>query len=103
MIRLVIGWILIAAAATTLGRDAILGYERGHLALAPLGEVWYALDRGSLNLLQAVTERYLHPFLWDPILFTFIGLPAAPLFAVLGALLLVWVRRSRQGRRRWRR
>ena len=30
------------------------------------GELWYALDRGSLNFAQAITQRYLHPALWDP-------------------------------------
>lgn len=32
---------------------------------AALGDVWYGLDPGSLNLLQAVTQRYLSPALWD--------------------------------------
>ncbi len=103
MIRLVIAWFLVACAIMTLGRDAFLGYERGHFALAPLGEIWYAIDRGSLNLVQAVVERYVHPFVWDPVLFTIIGLPAAPFFAFLALILFFWVWRSRQGRRRWRR
>jgi len=63
------------------------------LSLRPLGQLWYSLDSASLNLVQAVIERYLLPALWDPLLLTFLTWAAAPVFAVLGLLCLWLVRR----------
>ncbi len=36
---------------------------------APAGRVWYQTHTGSLNLIQAVTERYVSQTLWDEVLF----------------------------------
>ncbi len=55
----------------------------------PLGRLWYALDPGSLNLTQAVVERYIWPPLWDPVLITVLQWPAAAVLAVPGMGLLV--------------
>jgi nitrate reductase gamma subunit len=29
------------------------------------GQVWYELHASSLNLIQAVVQRYLHPAIWE--------------------------------------
>ncbi len=55
----------------------------------PLGRLWYALGPGSLNLTQAVVERYIWPPLWDPVLITVLQWPAAAVLAVPGMGLLV--------------
>ena len=34
-----------------------------------LGQVWFAVDPGSLNTLQAAVERGLTPLLWDYLIF----------------------------------
>ena len=31
-----------------------------------LGSWWYWLDPGSLNFVQAITQRYVAPWVWDP-------------------------------------
>ena len=33
---------------------------------SPLGQTWYQSHRESLNGLQAFTQRYLFPEIWDP-------------------------------------
>jgi len=64
--------------------------DSGVLSFQPLGQLWYSLDPGSLNLLQAVIERYVMVALWDPLLLTILTWGAAPCLAVV-ALLLLWL------------
>lgn len=59
-----------------LGADAVRSLDQGALSLKPLGQVWYEADAGSLNLAQAVVERYLFPELWHPVITTFLSWPA---------------------------
>ena len=54
----------------------------------PLGALWFSIDPFSLNLVQAVIERYVWEPLWDPVLVAVLQLPAAPVFGVLGVLLI---------------
>jgi hypothetical protein len=46
-----------------------------------------------------VVERYIHPFLWDPIIINVLLAPAAVLFLAIGILFaLVFRRRARRRR-----
>ena len=40
----------------------------GHDVMRSAGEIWYELRPGSLNLAQAIVQRYLHPDLWQRLL-----------------------------------
>jgi hypothetical protein len=83
----VIGGLLLMMAAAAFGWDAYRYFAAGGpFRLSAAGELWYALDPGSLNLLQAGIQRRLWPELWDPGLVTVLLWPAV---AVLGALGLV--------------
>jgi hypothetical protein len=46
-----------------------------------------------------VVERYIHPFLWDPIIINVLLAPAAVLFLVIGVLLSLRFRRRKRRRR----
>jgi hypothetical protein len=78
----------------TLAVAALAGAGFALAAGGPrLGEVWFALDPFSLNLVQAVIQRYLHPALWDqvavPVLLSSavtVALVGAALFALLAWL-----------------
>ena len=50
--------------------------------MVPSGEFWFTLHVGSLNLAQAVIQRYIHPALWDPVID---GLLQWPAWSLLGA------------------
>ncbi len=39
----------------------------GHDVTRSAGEIWYALEPGSLNLSQAIVQRYLLPEFWDQV------------------------------------
>lgn len=52
-----------------------------------LGELWYQVSPSSLNMLQAGTQRYLHPDVWDRVLLPIVLQPAWMVFAVPGIVL----------------
>jgi ABC-type Fe3+ transport system permease subunit len=71
---------LLVLAATGQGSDS---------EIMPLGKLWYSLNPASLNLVQAVIERYIWEPLWDSVLLAVLQWPAAPAFGLLGVLLMV--------------
>ena len=89
----VIGWIALLFGAAVLVRDVLVWIDTKHWAPIALGQLWYDLNRSSLNLVQAVTQRYIHPFLWDPIIVGILLYWAFAVLIVLGALLLVVFRK----------
>jgi hypothetical protein len=89
----VIGWIVLLAGAAVLVRDGLVWIDTKHWAPIALGQLWYELNRSSLNLVQAVVQRYIHPFLWDPIIVSILLSWAFAVLMFLGALLLVLFRR----------
>jgi hypothetical protein len=85
----VIGWIVLLFGGAVLVRDVLVWIDTKHWAPIALGQLWYQLNRSSLNLVQAVIQRYIHPFLWDPIIVSVLLCWAFAVLMVLGALLLV--------------
>ena len=55
---------------------------------AGLGTVWYGLHPSSLNGAQAGIQRFVNPFLWDPVISTLLQVP---LFLACGALGLLFL------------
>jgi hypothetical protein len=98
MIGRLIGWIIFLAGAAVLVRDVSVWIDTGHWAPLVLGQLWYSLNRSSLNLVQAVTQRYIHPFLWDPIIVSVLLSWAFAVLMFLGLLLLVLFRKRQERR-----
>jgi hypothetical protein len=83
-----IGGILLVAGLAALGSDLWHWGQTGAFRLSAAGELWFRLHPGSLNLTQAVVQRYLLPELWDPVIITILLWPAALVLAVPGLVLL---------------
>ena len=96
----IIGWVLISCAVVVLAAELLRYFQTGDYRVIAAGQLWFDLHRGSLNLAQAVIQRYLYPVLWDAGVAPLLQLPA---WAVLGlpGLLLAWLCRARPPRRRW--
>lgn len=92
-----IGWLLLIGAAVTLGADLLSYLDLDIWKSTPAGQVWFNLSPNSLNLSQAVVQRYLLPFLWDPMI-TWILLQ--PAFAVLGVPAIVFIFLGHKQKRR---
>jgi hypothetical protein len=98
MIGRLIGWIVLLAGLSVLVRDGLVWIDTAHWAPIALGQLWFDLSPSSLNLVQAVVQRYIHPFLWDPIIVSVLLCWASAVFIALGLLILVLSsRRSRSG------
>ena len=55
----------------------------------PLGQVWYTESPLSLNAFQVGVQRYLIPWLWDPVI---VKILLKPVWIVMvGATLLLWL------------
>ena len=77
-----LGQLFALFAILVLGLAAWLGFAGQDLA-QPAGRLWFALDSASLNLLQAVVQRYIHAGLWDSVFVPYLLLPAWGAMAVL--------------------
>jgi hypothetical protein len=95
-----LGWAVFLAGLVVLVRDLIGWADTGVFAPIVLGQLWYTLAPASLNLAQAVIQRYIHPKLWDPVIQTALLCWAAPVLIVVGFALIVLFRRRERIRRR---
>ena len=103
IVACIFGWFFTLAALAValweiLDRDPDKGFQ-----FRPAGELWYRIDVASLNLVQAVIERYVWPPLWDPVLSSLLLLPAIVVPAVPGLVLVVLCHARAKRRRRKRR
>lgn len=94
-----VGWVFLSAALVLVGAEMVRSLEVAQWSSLALGELWFALDPGGVNLAQAVVQRYLHPALWDPAAVAVLRAPAWLVPLVL-ALALLWLCRRRRVRRR---
>jgi hypothetical protein len=88
MIGRLIGWIIFLAGLAVLARDVFVWIGTKNWAPIALGQLWFDIDRSSLNLVQAVVQRYIHPFLWDPIIVTVLIWWAFAVLMFLGLVIL---------------
>jgi uncharacterized protein (UPF0212 family) len=58
----VIGWIVVLAGGAVLVRDLVVRIDTKHWAPIALGQLWYQLNRSSLNLVQALVNSTPIPF-----------------------------------------
>jgi hypothetical protein len=89
--RFGIGLLVLGGGLDLAGLAALIyGVLVPHNVWIALGQLWFQLDVASLNFTQAITQRYIHPLLWDPVAVTILLLPAVLVFWVPGLALIVW-------------
>ncbi len=94
-----IGLVFSAGAATAIILDVIGLIEKGSYLPLKAGEIWALIDRPSLNLTQAGIERYVAPWLWDPVMLTLLTSPLWLVLAIPGLFFLLvsrWRHRLRE-------
>ena len=101
MITRIIGTLLIIGALVAAGFEVAGWASSGAYKPITLGGVWYDIHRASLNGAQAVVQRYLTPWLWDPAI-TWILMQPAWATTALPGIALVWLGWPRKKRRRRR-
>ena len=88
-----IGLCFVAIAFITLVVDGTKSIAASSLIFTPLGEGWFSLHPASLNLFQALIERYTFPFIWDSVILHIMLVPVWIVIAALGFLLMYIGRR----------
>jgi hypothetical protein len=83
-----IGFLFGALTVAALALDGYRYYETNLYKPVTLGATWAAIDIGSLNLSQAVVQRYLSAWLWDPAIQTVLTAPAWLVLAIIGVIAL---------------
>ncbi|EKF19965.1 hypothetical protein [Nitratireductor pacificus] len=92
----VLAMVALAVAVIMAVIDATRSIAASALTFTPLGESWYSVSPDTLNLSQAVVQRYTSPVLWDPVAIFILTLPGWLVFA---ALSLLFYAIGRPGRR----
>lgn len=96
-VRRIVGFGLATLSVAVLAFDLTNGFSgAGLFGFVSLGDLWARINGASLNLVQAIVQRYLLPALWDPMLVTVLLLPALPVLGSAAALLLL---RRNKGKR----
>lgn len=91
----ILGLFTLAIALITAVLDLTRSIADSAIVMTPLGKDWFDLSLSSLNLTQAIVQRYIHPAIWDPGIQTILQLPSWVVFSVL-AILFFWVGRQRK-------
>jgi hypothetical protein len=91
-VRLTLIFLCVACALATIaaGTYDLFGEPARSGLLHTGGELWFALSPNTLNLMQAVTQRYVSPVLWDPVIVAVLKLPAVAVLGLLTALLAAY-------------
>jgi hypothetical protein len=84
----VIGALLVGLALAAFAFELLAATDGGYRTIAA-GELWFRVHPYSLNLCQAIVQRYLHPTLWDPVIITMLQWPGWSLLGAPGTALLV--------------
>ena len=88
-----LGFWALAAGAVFFVMDAARSIAASAWNSTPLGLSWFEFSPGTLNLSQALIQRYLHPVIWDPGVQTVLLAPTFLVFLGLGLLLMLVGRR----------
>lgn len=96
-----LGFAAIFIALVALAAETVSFANEGKLFAKPLGQIWRELHKDSLLLLQPAIERYLHPWLWQSVLFPLLLTPPIATAGAFGALgiVLMLIARLFRGRR----
>jgi hypothetical protein len=93
----VLGYLLAIIAVAAVGYEAWQAVANDGWKIIALGQLWFTLDAQSLSVSQAGIQRYVAPWLWEPVITTILLWPGWAVFGV-PAWLLIWVGRKRNNR-----
>ena len=66
--------------------DVIQSVAAGHPEFTALGLAWFEVSPDTLNAAQALVQRYVHPYLWDPVIQWVLLQPAVAVLLVLALI-----------------
>lgn len=93
----ILGLWLIAVALVAVVLDGTRTIAAANWSTKPLGQYWFDISPASLNGAQALVQRHVNPFLWDPLIVWLLQQPVWLTVGPLG-LLLLWLGERRRKR-----
>jgi len=93
----IFGWLVTAVALMAVGAEVVAALEDGGYRGLAIGELWYLLDRESLNVSQAAVQRHVLPALWDGVVILLLQ-PAWLVFGIAGPVLVLVFGSSKESR-----
>lgn len=69
--------------------DMIRSVAASQIVFTPLGADWYAFSADTLNATQAVIQRHVHPYVWDPVVQWILLQPTWAVFVVLSLVFYI--------------
>jgi len=89
-------FLLLAAGTGIL--DITRSIADSTVVMTALGQDWFNFSPSSLNLTQALVQRYVHPSVWDPGIQKILTMPSWLVFSVLALIFGFFGRRVKK---RW--
>ncbi len=86
----------VAIALVSFVMDATKSIATSSWSFTPLGLIWFDLSPGTLNASQAAIQRYISPFLWDPLIQGLLLTPPWVLFGPIGLIMLWYADKRRR-------
>lgn len=96
-----VGYLLLMAALFAGGVELVRSLGSGEWYILSVGEVIAQWDRLIINNIQVGLERYVHPFLWDPVVLNIVLAPTWLVAGVPGLLLVLLIRHKRRSPSDW--
>jgi len=88
----------LAVACIMAVLDVSRSIAGSEIVLTALGASWASASFDTLNLAQATIQRYVSPWLWDPVMLWVLSQPGFAVFGVLALLFyMIGYRRRRSG------
>ena len=84
-----LGWAFVIIALLLGIWDLVSWFVLGKFVVPDVGSVWYLAHPDSLLVLEPAISRYLHPYLWNPVI---VGILLAPIMLVsliIGFMILI--------------
>ena len=90
----ILGWVFVLAALGAVAYEVMAAMNsEGGWRMITLGEMWGKNHLPSLNFLQAIIQRYVAPWLWEPVIVTVLLWPGWAVFGIPGVLAVVLCRK----------
>lgn len=87
ILRLIGSWFLIAAMIALVYDGTKSMGNPNMWIITSFSDIWGKLHPSSFAAAQVGVEKWVHPFLWDPILINVMALPGWLLLGAIGGLL----------------
>ncbi|MEM7620234.1 MAG: hypothetical protein AAF228_07195 [Pseudomonadota bacterium] len=75
LLRLLSLWMFLLAIVA-IAVDVTRSFATNEMVITSMGEHWYEFNPNSLKGVQTFIEVYLHPFLWNSIVFNILTWPS---------------------------